>query len=55
MTQAGFDPPIARMYSSTECESSALMIQATTAGFVKAYFGCKFAAIKVLTKMMFTF
>ena len=29
---AGFDPPIARTYSSTECENSALTIQATTAG-----------------------
>ena len=32
MPQAGFDPPIARRYSSTECESSTLTIQATTAG-----------------------
>ena len=31
-TLTGFDPPIARTYSSTECENGALTIQATTAG-----------------------
>ena len=35
----GFEPLIARTYSSTECESSALTIQATTAG-LSAYFIC---------------
>ena len=37
-SREGFDPPIARTYSSTECENSALTIQATTAGFSATYF-----------------
>ena len=32
MPQAEFNPLIARMYSSTECDNSTLTIQATTAG-----------------------
>ena len=38
MPQAGFGPPIARTYSSTECENSALTIQATTAGLTIRFF-----------------
>ena len=34
----GFDPLIARTYSSTECESSAPTIQATTAGPISSLF-----------------